>query len=225
MEPLVTTLWEDRDLLAVEKPAGLLVDSGGRGRDLISVVGGGVFAFHRLDRDTSGIVLLGKTRRYAREVTALFEEKRIRKAYMVVVRGTFSVSRVETPIEDRAALTTFRRFALGTYKGEAASWIEALPKTGRTHQIRIHCASVGHAILGDARYGGVSGSEAMVGVRDALPAGHALHSYRLDFRHPANGEAVSVRSAPLKWPWLEELETSAVWPKHFGAPAGDADGS
>jgi 23S rRNA pseudouridine955/2504/2580 synthase len=189
-------LWEDADLLAVNKPAGLLVDSGGRGDDLVTRMG--CFAFHRLDRETSGIVLLGRSRRYAREITALFEEKRIRKAYLAVVRGEWRESRVDLSIEDRPAVTTFRRLALGSFAGEAASLIEALPKTGRTHQIRIHAAHVGHPILGDAKYG----------VAPTHATGHALHAHRLDFRHPASGETISVRSAPHEWlsAWLKDFE-------------------
>lgn len=190
-------LWEDADLLAVNKPSGLLVDSGGRGDDLVTRTG--CFAFHRLDRETSGIVLLGRSRRYAREITALFEEKRIRKAYLAVVRGEWRDSRVDLAIEDRPAVTTFRRLALGSFEGEAASLIEALPKTGRTHQIRIHAAHVGHPILGDAKYGVADGARA---------AGHALHAHRLDFRHPASGETISVRSVPSEWlsTWLKDFE-------------------
>jgi 23S rRNA pseudouridine955/2504/2580 synthase len=198
-------LWEDADLLAVNKPAGLLVDSGGRGDDLVTRMG--CFAFHRLDRETSGIVLLGRSRRYAREITALFEEKRIRKAYLAVVRGEWRESRVDLAIEDRPAVTTFRRLALGSFAGEAASLIEALPKTGRTHQIRIHAAHVGHPILGDAKYGVGDAPPAEVGDGASAP-GHALHAHRLDFRHPASGETISVKSSPHEWlsAWLKDFE-------------------
>ena len=188
-------LWEDADLLAVNKPAGLLVDSGGRADDVVTQTK--CFAFHRLDRETSGIVLLGRSRRYAREITEMFEKKTIRKAYLAVVRGDWRDSRVELAIEGRTAVTTFRRLATGFYAGDAVSLIEALPKTGRTHQIRIHCAHAGHPILGDAKYG-----------KDERGDGHALHAHRLDFRHPGSGETISVRSQPLPWlsTWLKNFE-------------------
>jgi len=199
MDLSLQTLWEDADFLAVSKPAGLLVDSGGRGDDVVTRTK--CFAFHRLDRETSGIVLLGKSRRYAREVTALFEEKRIRKAYLACVRGEWRDSRVELPIEGRDAVTTFRRLALGTFGGDIASLIEALPKTGRTHQIRIHAAHVGHPILGDLKYG-VNREPEVAAIQ-----GHALHAHRLDFRHPANGETISIRSKPREWleTWLKDF--------------------
>jgi 23S rRNA pseudouridine955/2504/2580 synthase len=202
-------LWEDNDLLVVSKPVGLLVDSGRGSNDLVSSIGGGVFAFHRLDRETSGIVMLGKTRRFAKEITSMFEEKRIRKGYMAVVAGEWSSTRIEEPIEDRVAVTTFRRFALGNFGGTSASWIEALPKTGRTHQIRLHCAGAGHAILGDEKYGVVKS------VPDLR--GQALHAYRLDFRHPANGETVAVKSPPIEWrsSWLAEFDFEPTWAKLF----------
>ena len=190
-------LWEDSDLMAVEKPAGLLVDSGGRAADVVSQTG--CFAFHRLDRETSGIVLLGRTRRFAREITALFEDKRIRKAYLAVVKGDWRESRVELPIEGREAVTTFRRLALGSSAGQVASLIEALPKTGRTHQIRIHASHIGHPILGDPKYGGGANTNT---------SGHALHAHRLDFRHPASGETICIRSEPQAWlsTWLKEFK-------------------
>lgn len=207
-QTLWQTLWEDNDLLVVSKPVGMLVDSGRGTDDLVTAVGGGVFAFHRLDRDTSGIVLLGKTKRYAREISNLFEEKRIRKAYMAVVSGEWKASRIEVPIENRLATTTFRRFALGTFANASASWIEALPKTGRTHQIRIHCSSEGNVILGDQRYGDIA----------RLPVeGQALHAYRLDFRHPADGKTIAIRSAPDTWrtTWLANFDIEPTWKKIF----------
>ena len=230
----VKILWEDDDLIAVEKPTGLVVDEGVRKTfdspaselpsDLLSVVRGfgkayeSVFAFHRLDRETSGVVLLGKTRRQARGVTQAFEEKRIRKAYLAVVRGEWptTLTRVAMPIEDRASLTTYRRLATGSFHAESASLLECLPKTGRTHQIRIHCSSSGFPILGDARYGAVDVHAAPRGAADS-DQGHALHAYRLDFRHPADGREISVRSAPLLWQtsWLAAFDIEKFWSQTF----------
>ncbi len=203
-------IWEDDDLLVADKPVGLLVDSGGRGDDLVAWARasgfGSSFAFHRLDRETSGLVLMGKTRKLAREITALFEEKRIRKNYLAVVGGgawPLTLNRIDEPIEDRTASTTFRRLAVSSMGGETL--LDCLPKTGRTHQIRIHCAGAGHPILGDRRYG-----TPLDGV-----VGHALHAYRLDFRHPSNGETVSLRSRPEGWKttWLSGFDVDKIWEK------------
>lgn len=220
-------LWEDNDFIVVSKPVGLLVDAGNGSDDLVRRVRASessrasVFAFHRLDRETSGVVLMGKTRRYARDVTKLFEEKRIRKAYLAVVNGEWPITlgRVDTAIENRPASTTFRRLVSGTFGGSPRSLIEALPKTGRTHQIRLHCSGEGYAILGDERYGSVrSPQNAKHGV------GQALHAYRLDFRHPANGVTISVRSEPTLWreTWLADFDGGAsaakldtIWKKLF----------
>lgn len=222
----VKIIWEDADLLVVEKPVGLLVDAGVRenstsaahDQDLLGKVRNfgpkyeAVFAFHRLDRGTSGAVMLGKTRRYARAVTQAFEEKRIRKAYLAVVGGEWpaTLNRVELPIEGRESLTTFRRLAQGTFAGTPASLIDCLPKTGRTHQIRIHCQSAGFPVLGDSRYGSAQTDE-------ARSDDHALHAYRLDFRHPADGREISIRSAPEAWrpTWLENFDVERFWDQTF----------
>jgi RluA family pseudouridine synthase len=215
-------LWEDADLIAVSKPVGLLVDSGKGSAELVkdlvtlvrdsSTARSEAFAFHRLDRETSGVVLLGKTRRFAKDITKLFEDKKIRKAYLAIVSGEWpsTLGRVDRPIEGRAASTTFRRFISGTFEGSAATLIEALPKTGRTHQIRIHCSVEGFPVLGDARYGPANGL--LLG-----PQGHALHAYRLDFRHPASGETISVRAEPRAWrtTWLAEFSFEPIWKKIF----------
>ncbi len=175
------------------------------------------FAFHRLDRETSGIVLLGKTRRFAKDITNLFENKKIRKAYLATVSGEWplTLGRVSTPIEDRAASTTFRRLLVGASAGRLASLVEALPKTGRTHQIRIHCAGAGYPILGDARYGAAPRLSIDEQANDER--GQALHAYRLDFRHPANGETLTIRSEPCAWrtTWLAEFEIEPTWKKLF----------
>lgn len=218
--PRLTILYEDDVLVAVNKPARMPVHGrpGGRRADLLSVaeaqLGRRLVLFHRLDIDTTGVVLLGKDRSINPAMAQAFAEKRLRKTYWVVVRGVWRPewNRVETRI-DRAepkgfrnvvaggkpALTTFRRLAADAEK----SWLEALPKTGRTHQIRLHCLAMGCPVLGDGLYG------------ERTPTPIALHARRVDLRHPRTGENLRVvAEVPDYWKeeWLAGL-TQANGPK------------
>lgn len=205
----IPIVFEDEWLLIVSKPAGLSVhvnptDKGepnlqdllseGRKRPLT--------LFHRLDKDTSGLVILGKKPVANAPMTQLFEEKRIRKAYYAIVEGEWpkKLNRIESRlargangkmvVSDRGqdAVTTFRVLLSQT----SMSLIEAMPKTGRTHQIRVHCASKGFPILGDRLYG------------EAGPT-LALHAHRLDFRHPFTKNSLTIR-APLPSNWKSEFQ-------------------
>lgn len=209
----IEIVYEDDALIAVNKPPRMPVHGrpGGRRVDLLTALqqqlGRDLVLFHRLDMDTTGLVVLGKSRAINAAMTALFEQKRIRKLYWAVVRGRWKPSwnRIETRI-DRAEEGGFRnviaggREALSTVRLRAAtddkSWIEVLPKTGRSHQVRLHCLAMGCPVLGDRRYG-----------EDAeVPM--ALHARQLDFRHPSTGEAVRlVAQPPTYWKsaWLVGL--------------------
>jgi RluA family pseudouridine synthase len=214
---VVEILYEDEALVAVNKPARLLVHPG-RDADRSSLqklmeerLGRDLVLFHRLDKDTTGVVLLGKQRSINAEMAAAFANKRIRKAYWAVVAGRWKPewNRIETQIargEDgryrnvvaggRVAISTCRLLSASDEK----SWIEVLPKTGRTHQVRLHCLAMGHPILGDRIYG----------ERSETP--HALHAWRIDFRHPVSGEPIQIRAAaPGYWEaeWLGGLEIRA----------------
>jgi RluA family pseudouridine synthase len=216
---VVEILYEDDVLVAVNKPAGLLVHPGpDAGRPSLQKLmeerlGRELVLFHRLDKDTTGIVLLGKQRSINTEMASAFAQKRIRKAYWAVVAGRWKPewNRIETQIaraEDgryrnvvaggRVAISTCRLLSASNEK----SWIEVLPKTGRTHQVRLHCLALGHPILGDRIYG----------ERSETP--HALHAWRIDLRHPVSGEPVQIRAAaPSYWEseWLGELGIRAEY--------------
>ena len=210
---LIKIIYEDPWLLVVNKPPGVAVhpDPGsGLGSrvhaylDLQSHLqkerGESLTLFHRLDRDTSGLVILGRRPEIRQAMNDLFEKKKIRKCYTAVVSGRWQPqwNRVENFLhksesgfwENRSeppgkpALTTFRLLAASADK----SWLEVIPKTGRTHQIRLHCVSKGSPILGDRLYNSKT-------IRPGDPP-QALHAYRVDFKHPQTGEALQLRAAP-----------------------------
>ena len=199
-------LYGDAELLVVNKPAGMPVHPGVGHPDSTlmnavlglsngaSRVGEAYRAglVHRLDMDTSGVMVIAKTERAHSHLSAQFKARTVRKRYVALVRGNPEPPEaiIEAPIgrdpsnRKRMAIveggresTTLYR-TLRRYSGRAL--IEALPKTGRTHQIRVHLASVGHPVVGDAIYG--RGSDAI--------GRQFLHAAALEFEHPTTGERV-----------------------------------
>jgi 23S rRNA pseudouridine1911/1915/1917 synthase len=208
--------FEDDQVLVVDKPAGMVVHpapgnwSGtlvnalkGRGGSL-SAVGGedrsGIV--HRLDKDTSGLLLVAKTDRAHRVLGAALAARRITRRYATLAWGHLAQDRVtvERPLgrdprdrkrmaivsTGRAAKTDFVRLA----RFDAADLLRAHLHTGRTHQIRVHLASIGHPVVGDDTYGGGGGRRLV-----ALPARrHFLHAAWLIFPHPVTGALIDLRS-------------------------------
>jgi 23S rRNA pseudouridine955/2504/2580 synthase len=169
-------LYRDNDVLAINKPAGLAVQGGtGLGRHLDGMLDALRFdgperprLVHRLDRDTSGVLLLARHARAAADLARAFRRRDCRKLYWAVVIGVpqRASGRIDlalaklpgragermTPAEaGQRALTEFRVLERA---GSTAAWLELSPLTGRTHQLRAHCAAMGTPILGDAKYGG-----------------------------------------------------------------------
>jgi RluA family pseudouridine synthase len=163
-------LLEDERLIAVAKPAGQAVAPGG-GVDAADTlqaavaghIGSQAFLVHRLDRETSGVIVFAKTAEAHRELSRQFEERLVTKRYLAVVQGhvegrsgeigaplrEFGSGRVGVDPKGRQAVT---RWALRERLADA-DLLEVQPITGRRHQIRVHCYSIGHPILGDTRYG------------------------------------------------------------------------
>lgn len=200
-------LFDDLGLLAYDKPPGLAVTptDGGKQWHLEKLVGdavGQIFPVHRLDADTSGIVLFARSRPLAEEVTTWFRDHLVHKTYQAIVRGypresgerrTYLVVKDAQPgfekwgtgrgADAREALT---RWSTVERLGSYASLVEVEPATGRHHQIRIHFAEMGHPLFGDRVYGDR---------RDPiLSKRHMLHALRMRVPHPQGGKALIIRS-------------------------------
>jgi 23S rRNA pseudouridine1911/1915/1917 synthase len=224
--------YEDDDVLVVDKPAGMVVHpapgnwSGtlvnalkGRGGPL-SELGGeereGIV--HRLDKETSGLLLVAKTDRAHRVLGAAMARREIVRRYAALAWGHLDRDRltVDKPIArdprdrkrmaivntGRAARTDFVRLA----RFDAVDLLRAHLHTGRTHQIRVHLASVGHPVVGDDTYGGGGGRRLIT----MPPKRHFLHAAWLRFRHPVTGTPVELRSSLP--PDLETALASAAGP-------------
>lgn len=197
-------LHRDRHLAVVLKPAGMLsVPARGRrsARVLLREVGralGRVYPVHRLDEQTSGLMLVARTEECQRALKELFFEHRVERGYLALVRGRFpreprtvrSVlvrnrgdglrgSGPPGSADGRPAVTSLRLVEL---LGPRASLVAAQLETGRTHQVRIHLAEAGHPVLGDRLYGGRA--------RQAAPR-LALHAAGLGLVHPVTGEKLA----------------------------------
>lgn len=216
----LAVLHEDDWLLAVDKPAGVLSHPTDKivANAVTTILakqfpGAKLHLAHRLDRETSGLLLLAKDPHTASLLHAAFLAHRIQKTYAALVSGRveWERKRVDVPIgEDggeihvrqkaghgQPAVTDFERRAAG----KDVSLLHALPRTGRLHQIRVHAAHVGHPVLGDKLYAG-DGALYMKAVRKELKAEELeaprqmLHALRLELSHPVM-EKPLVIEAPL----------------------------
>ena len=204
----------DRDIIALNKPPGLPVQGGSHvARHLDGMLEALRFdaaeaprLVHRLDRDTSGVLLLARHAAAARDLTALFRTRELQKLYWALVVGVPKPpqGRIDAPLAKRQAGAGERVIATGEggqraitdytlieAAGRRLSWLALMPRTGRTHQLRAHTASVfGHPVVGDGKYGGEA----------AFPAGFEprLHLHARALALPRQGgKAPLVLSAPL----------------------------
>jgi tRNA pseudouridine65 synthase len=220
-------LYRDEDLVAVDKPPGLLVHRTrlAAGEDyallqrLRDALGRHVYAVHRLDRPTSGVVVFGLTAEAARRLSALFESRQVEKWYLAVVRGYLRTPQDKTgvidyPLSDapelppRPALTHYRSlarvelpYAVGRYPTSRYSLVAVQPKTGRTHQIRRHFHHIFHPIVGDTTHGEGRHNRLF---RDQFGCERLLlHALSLTFLHPFSGARLRIEAAPdLDWETL-----------------------
>ena len=225
----VDVLYEDKDVVAINKPAGLVVHAGAGAFSgtlvnrlvhrfgELSKAGGEVRPgiVHRLDKDTSGVLLVARNDAAHRNLAAQFASRTVEKVYIALVRGVVKDGhgRITAPIArdpvhrtrmtarlgtGRTALTEYRvlrRFAKFTL-------LEVRIGTGRTHQIRVHLSSIGHPVVGDRLYG----APARVEGRPPLSR-FLLHARRIRFLSPSTGQAITVE-APLPGEfeaWMDAL--------------------
>lgn len=206
-------LFEDEALIVLNKPAGMVVHPGAGNKDgtmvsallyhctNLSGIGGverpGIV--HRLDKETSGCLVVAKTDAAHRDLAAQFAEREVKKTYLALVAGAPLEPKgfIDAPIErhkvhrqkmmvstngrGRDSFTEYRVVKTGGGR----SLIECHPRTGRTHQIRVHLKHIGFPVLGDPLYGR----------REDFDR-HMLHAWKIEFRHPTSGETVIFEAPP-----------------------------
>ncbi|HUF18976.1 MAG TPA: RluA family pseudouridine synthase [Thermoanaerobaculia bacterium] len=205
----MNVLYEDSALIFVDKPGDIVVQ---RGYDADEPVlledvsryledkGETAFLMQRLDRGTSGVIFFSKLSKINANLTRQFERRQIRKIYLAICEGSVRRQLVDAPLarigpisfgvrsEGKRAITAIEPLA----EGRDATLVRVTLLTGRTHQIRSHCAAIGHPLVGDWLYGQRNASRPM------------LHASSLAMRHPLTGEPMTINS-PLPADFLKEL--------------------
>jgi 23S rRNA pseudouridine1911/1915/1917 synthase len=200
---------EDGDILVIDKPAGLVVHPGSgnwagtmlnallhHAPDASSLPRAGIV--HRLDKDTSGLLVVAKNEAAQLALVRQLQEHTVKRTYLALARGKVAAAgKVDAPIgrhpvhRTRMAIVAGGKAAVTHYRVRerfaAHTLLECDLETGRTHQIRVHLASIGHPLEGDAVYAGRA---------PRIFARQALHAWKLAFAHPRSGEAVRFE-APL----------------------------
>jgi 23S rRNA pseudouridine1911/1915/1917 synthase len=235
--PPVPIRFEDDHLLVVSKPAGLVTHPTASRRTgtlvnrllamevSLSTVGGPLRPgiVHRLDVGTSGLMIVAKTDDAHRALAALLKRHAVDRRYLALARGAVGhdVFTVDAPLGRRAAhividQTEGRRAETAFEVMERlarSTLLEAAPRTGRTHQIRVHLAAIGHPILGDRAYGGAGDDAKRIGLERAF-----LHSWKLSFEHPVTGEPCAFEE-----PLPEELAAALTAARREGSHPSRGD--
>jgi 23S rRNA pseudouridine1911/1915/1917 synthase len=231
----LAVIYEDAALLVVNKPTGMLTHPTGRERGgtlvnaLLAHCGSSLSGIngmirpgivHRLDRETSGLLMVAKTDPAHFHLSAQLKDKTARRNYRAIAQGQFKQDEgtVNAPIgrnpkhRDKMAVVPNGRAAVTHWKvlerlGDKFALIELSLETGRTHQIRVHMAHIGHPLLGDPFYG--SGIEKIIKLKTQ---GQLLQAFRLSFTHPLSNELMTFEipqdpEITRVWQWLGEIST------------------
>ena len=233
----LTILYEDEDILVVDKPAGLLTIATARERSrtayfiLTDYVRKGsprsrnrIFIVHRLDRETSGVLVFAKNADAKLKLQSQWRDRETEKKYLAVVHGVVKpetgtiatylaenrahiVYSTNDPAKGKLSRTVYTRLK----SAGDLSLLEVQPLTGRKHQIRVHLAGIGHPIVGDAKYGLMAdrgpklAGEGPKACRDGVAGRLGLHARSLSFVHPSTGKRVTF-----------EAKVPAAFSKLFG---------
>lgn len=201
---MMQILFRDENILVVDKPAGLSTLAEGWDRDapylakILEEQFGKIWVVHRIDKSTSGVIIFAMTPEAHRHLNIQFEKRTVEKVYHAILGGVpawgektakFPLRvnvghKHRTMVDDRRGVRSETRFKVRE-RYQSSALVEAVPLTGRTHQIRVHAYALGHPLLGDVLY---SAPET-----DTI-ARPALHAYRLAFTHPQTGKMTAFHA-------------------------------
>ena len=218
----IKIVFEDEYLLAVNKPNDVLIHHSFMARDrddeqtlldmLKEQLGYKYYPIHRLDRKTSGVLLLAKKREDVRAFQILFQENEVQKIYYALVRGFApETGRIESPVKGRDAnvykdaLTNFKKLKevcldipVHPYNQSRYSLLELKPETGRLHQLRIHMNKISHPIVGDPKYGDRFHNRMFESKFDCTKL--FLHARAIQFVHPITKKELNIQADfPSHW--------------------------
>lgn len=200
--PGVPILYEDRYLIAIDKPEGLLstpLDGGATKQHALGLLReyyetDQIFAVHRIDRETSGVLLFARGKACAEKLNALFESHSLERQYFAIVEGNLAESegswacpllelpslRVVVSDEGKMAITHFQVI----HRSTKYTYLKLSLETGKKHQIRVHCQTAGHPVVGDRRYGSTENPIRRL----------CLHAHSLSLIHPFTNKKISFHS-------------------------------
>jgi len=241
-------LFEDKHLYVLNKPAGLAVQGGSKTTKHVDALLQGMAAelydrprlVHRLDRDTSGILVIAKTRSMATALGKMFQTRSVRKIYWALVSGVPKPEQglinkplvkaggpgdekvtIAKSMKVEGAQKAMTHYAVIDKAPPSVAWVSLKPVTGRQHQLRVHMQMIGHPIIGDPKYGHLeqdgSGEQRDEGLARKLH----LHARRVSFPHPKGGE-IDV-TAPVPGHMRESMTTCGFDPDQYDVPEAGTD--